>query len=250
MCILTLEAWFSKLRRTQRLIKSKKLNHLFIYIALLALAAILIHFLFYTKEGLKISHSNIQGLSDYLKSFGSFAIVLGVLAILVQTFIPFCPFMLIAGANVLIFGLFYGFIINYIASCLGAFLAFIFARFFGHNWVERKLMRYPMIVQFNKRMETEGFFYVLLGRLIPIFPSSIVNLGAGISKIRIRHFLFATLLGKFPIVFMESLIAHDLQHLHRYRGRLLLLLTLFILLIIVGNWIRQKSLRRSKNERS
>jgi uncharacterized membrane protein YdjX (TVP38/TMEM64 family) len=122
----------------------------------------------------------------------------------------------------------------------------MFARYYGHNWVERKLARYPMMVQFSQKMKQEGFFYVLFGRLIPIFPSSIINFGAGVSKISLKHFIFATMLGKFPIIFLESLIVHDLQHLHRYRGRLLFLISIFILLIIVGNWVRQKSLRRTK----
>src|SRR5207244_3681945 len=78
----------------------------------------LIYFLFYTKTGLKLTHTNIKDLSVYLKSFGGYAIFIGIAAILVQTFIPFIPFMLIAGGNVLVFGLVYGFMINYIMSCL------------------------------------------------------------------------------------------------------------------------------------
>jgi uncharacterized membrane protein YdjX (TVP38/TMEM64 family) len=225
---------------------SRKIGYSLLYIAIIAVAAYLLHLLFYTRTGLKITHTNINDLSVYLKSLGPIALVIGILAILVQTFIPFSPFMLIAGANVLAFGFYYGFLINYLASCAGAILAFMFARYYGHDWVERKLTRYPLIAQFNQRMKQEGFFYVLIGRLIPIFPSSIINLGAGVSKISVRHFIFASCLGKFPIIFLESLIAHDLQHLHRYRGRLLLLLTIFILLIIIGNWMRQKSIRRTR----
>jgi uncharacterized membrane protein YdjX (TVP38/TMEM64 family) len=225
---------------------SRKIGYSLLYIAIIAVAAYLLHLLLYTRTGLKITHTNINDLSDYLKSLGPIALIIGVLAILVQTFIPFSPFMLLAGANVLAFGFYYGFLINYLASCAGALLVFMFARYYGHDWVERKLMRYPMAVQFNQRMKQEGFFYVLIGRFIPIFPSSIINLGAGVSKISLQHFLFATLLGKLPIIFLESLITHDLQHLHRYRGRLLLLLTIFILLIIIGNWMRQKSIRRNR----
>jgi uncharacterized membrane protein YdjX (TVP38/TMEM64 family) len=225
---------------------SRKIGYSLSCVAIIAIAAYLLHQLFYTKTGLKITHTNINDLSAYLKSLGPLALIFGILAILIQTFIPFSPFMLLAGANVLAFGFYYGFTINYLASCAGAFLAFMFARYYGHDWVERKLERYPMVVQFNQKMKQEGFFYVLVGRFIPIFPSSIINFGGGVSKISVKHFIFATLLGKFPIIFLESLIAHDLQHLHRYRGRLLLLLTIFILLIIVGNWMRQKSLRRTK----
>jgi uncharacterized membrane protein YdjX (TVP38/TMEM64 family) len=188
-------------------------------------------------------------LAAYLRSFGAYAVIFGIFAIILQTFFPISPFFLIAGANVLVFGFTRGFIINYLAASFGAILAFLVARYLARAWVERKMARFPMMQEFNRRMETEGFFYILLGRLISVFPSSIINYGGGISKISMRDFVWATLLGKFPIILMESIIAHDLQNWHHYRGRVLLLLSLFILLIIIGNWMRKRSARRQKSER-
>jgi uncharacterized membrane protein YdjX (TVP38/TMEM64 family) len=218
--------------------------------SMVAIVVTFIYFLFFTHSGYKLTHTNIDGLVVYIRSYGSYALMFGIFAILLQTFIPFSPFILIAAANVLVFGFTRGLIINYTAACLGAFLAFLFARYLGHAWVERKMARFPKIYEFNKRMETEGFFYVLLGRLISFFPSSIINYGGGISKIKMRDFVMATLIGKFPIIFMECIIAHDLQHWQQYRGRVLLLLSFFILLIIIGNWMRKRSSRRQNSERS
>jgi uncharacterized membrane protein YdjX (TVP38/TMEM64 family) len=214
--------------------------------SLIGLIIVLVYFLFFTNSGAKLTHTNLDDLVAQLRSYGPYALVIGILAILLQTFIPFSPFILIAGANVLVFGFITGFIINYVAASFGAVLAFLFARHLGRAWVERKMTRFPMMQQFNKRLEQEGFIYVLLGRLMFIFPSSVVNYGGGISKISNRDFITATWIGKFPVIFMECLIVHDLQHLHQYRGRLLLLLTILILLIIIGNWMRQKSSRRQK----
>jgi uncharacterized membrane protein YdjX (TVP38/TMEM64 family) len=218
-------------------------------LSLLCIIALIVYFLFFTHAGSRLTHTNIDDLAALLKSYGPYALLIGILAVLLQTFIPFSPFILIAAANVLVFGFVNGLIINYAAACLGAIIAFLFARYLGKTWVESKMARFPVMQQVNKRLETEGFLYVLLGRLMFIFPSSVINYGGGISKISNRAFISATLIGKFPIIFMECLIAHDLQHLHQYRGRVLLLLTIFILLIIVGNWIRQKSSRRQNHER-
>jgi uncharacterized membrane protein YdjX (TVP38/TMEM64 family) len=208
-----------------------------------------IYFLFFTNTGSRLTHTHLDELVAYLRSFGAYALLFGIFAIILQTFIPFSPFILIAGANVLVFGFTRGFIINYLAASFGAILAFLFARYLASAWVERKMVRFPLMQEFNKRMETEGFFYILLGRLIPVFPSSILNYGGGISKISLRNFVWATLLGKFPIILMESIIAHDLRNWHQYRGRVWLLLSLFILLIIIGNWWRKRSARRIKSER-
>jgi uncharacterized membrane protein YdjX (TVP38/TMEM64 family) len=229
--------------------KSANLGYYLLYVILILLVAAVIFFLFFTENGSKLTHTNIDELAAYLKSYGTYALVFGILAIILQTFIPFSPFILIAGANVLVFGFIHGLILNYTSACIGAILAFLFARYLGRDWVERKMARFPAMRQFNTRMETEGFFYVLLGRLISFFPSSIVNYGAGISKVKLRDFMLATFLGKFPIIFMECVIAHDIQNWRHYRGRLVLLLSFFILLIIIGNWIRKKSTRRQKSER-
>jgi uncharacterized membrane protein YdjX (TVP38/TMEM64 family) len=229
---------------------SANLSWAILKVCMVTIVVAFIYFLFYSHSGHKLTHTNIDELAVYLRSYGSYALMFGILAILLQTFIPFSPFFLIAAANVLVFGFTRGFIINYFAACLGAFLAFLFARYLGHAWVEGKMARFPKMREFNKRMETEGFYYVLLGRLISFFPSSIINYGAGISKIKLRDFVLATLIGKFPIIFMECIIAHDLQHWKHYRGRALILLSLFILLMIIGNWMRKRSSRRQKSERS
>jgi uncharacterized membrane protein YdjX (TVP38/TMEM64 family) len=219
-------------------------------VCMVAIVVAFIYFLFFSHSGYKLTHTNINELAVYLRSYGSYAIMFGIFAILLQTFIPFSPFFLIAAANVLVLGFTRGLIINYISACLGAFLAFLFARYLGHAWVERKMARFPKLREFNKKMETEGFFYVLLGRLISFFPSSIINYGGGISKIKLRDFVLATLIGKFPIIFLECIIAHDLQHWKLYRGRVLLLLSFFIFIIMIGYWMKNRNSRRQSSERS
>ncbi|MGO4276119.1 TVP38/TMEM64 family protein, partial [Paenibacillus sp. TAF58] len=111
---------------------------------------------------------------------------------------------------------------------------------------EKKLERFPLVTQFSKRMEKRGFLYVLLGRLIPILPSSAINFGAGLTRMRFTPFLWGTLLGKLPIVFLESMIAHDLFHFQKYKGRLLLLLGIFVVLILVGNGVKKAIAAKTK----
>ncbi|MNI22536.1 hypothetical protein D3C73_760930 [compost metagenome] len=65
---------------------------------------------------------------------------------------------------------------------------------------------------------------------------------------KFRHFLFATLIGKLPVVFLESLIAHDLFHFQRYKGRLLVLLIVFVIFILVGNVVKNKLMAKKTND--
>lgn len=193
-----------------------------------------------TDAGKRLTHMNVQELSDYLRSFGAFSVILGMAIVYVQVMVPFVPFVLVAGANVLVFGLGWGIVINYVMSVLGALTVFFFARSAGRAKAEKSLTRYETVRAFNKRMEENGFFYVLLGRLIPVIPSTAVSLGAGVVKIKARDYMLATVIGKLPIVLLESFIGHDLLHFHQYKGRLAVLCIIFIILLAIGAAFKSK----------
>ncbi|KQX64600.1 hypothetical protein ASD40_02080 [Paenibacillus sp. Root444D2] len=221
-------------------------KHILLVFFICILLVALIAFLFYNPTGIKLTHSNMRQLSEHLRDLGWPGKIIGMALIFFQTFFPFIPFVVVAGTNVAIFGIKIGFLVNYIMSCLGAVASFYFARYYGHAWVEKKLERFPLVTQFSKRMEKRGFLYVLLGRLIPILPSSAINFGAGLTRMRFTYFLWGTLMGKLPIVFLESMIAHDLFHFQKYKGRLLLLLGIFVVLILLGNGVKKAIAAKTK----
>lgn len=204
------------------------------------LIVLVIAILLYTNAGKRIAHLNVEELSDYLRSFKAYSVLLGMAAVYIQVMVPFVPFVLVAGANMLVFGPFWGVLINYGMAVLGSYSAFMFARYFGHDRVERLLSKYPTVKQFNKRMEEQGLFYVLLGRLIPVIPSTAVSLGAGITRVRARDYVIGTVIGKFPMVLLESFIGHDLIHFHQYKGRLLILCAVFVVLLVIGSFFKNK----------
>jgi uncharacterized membrane protein YdjX (TVP38/TMEM64 family) len=164
----------------------------------------------------------------------------GALLAYVQTVIPFVPFVVVAGANVLLFGLWLGFLVNYVMAVLGAITAFWFARNYGRRWVEKKLEKYPQLGKFNEKLERNGFLYIAISRVIPVLPSFAINLGAAITRVRGKDFFLGTVVGKLPMIFLESLIGHDLLYFHHNKGRLLLLSLVFIALLLIGNRFKRK----------
>ncbi|MCR8641756.1 TVP38/TMEM64 family protein [Paenibacillus sp. N1-5-1-14] len=179
-------------------------------------------------------------LSRYLVSLGVSGMIIGAVLIYLQTFFPFIPFIVLAGVNVAIFGLKWGFVINYSMSCLGAVSAFVVARHFGHAWVDRKIAKYPMIQNFNRLLEKDGLFYTLMGRLVPIIPSSAVSFGAGVTAMRMSSFVIGTVIGKIPIIILESMIAHDVLNFKQNKFRLLVLMIIFSLIVAIGYVVKKK----------
>ncbi|WP_442603867.1 TVP38/TMEM64 family protein [Paenibacillus sp. KN14-4R] len=183
---------------------------------------------------------HLSQLSKYLVSLGVTGMMIGITLVYLQTFFPFVPFVVIAGVNVVIFGMEWGFVVNYSMACLGSISAFMIARHFGYGWVERKLSKYPMMQSFNQLLEKDGLFYTLIGRLIPIIPSSAISYGAGVTAMKMSSFVIGTIIGKFPIVFMESLIAHDVLHFKQNKFRLLALMLIFGCIIVGGYYVKKK----------
>lgn len=185
---------------------------------------------------------------EILQSWGIWGHLAGALLAFLQTIFPFAPFVVIAGANVLFFGLWPGFLVNYTMSVLGALTLFWFARNYAGGWVEKKLERYAYIEKFNRKLEQHGFLYILISRVVPILPSFVINLAAAVMKVKTRDFVLGTIIGKLPMVFLESLLSHDLLYFHQNKSRLILLVLIFVGLLLIGNKYKKKWFDNGKNK--
>ncbi|WP_166238170.1 TVP38/TMEM64 family protein [Paenibacillus turpanensis] len=215
-------------------------------LGLLAAGIGVVYFLFFTKTGSILLNSNVEQLSQYLLSFGWMAYVLAVAVVFTVTFFPVMPFFIIGGICTVSFGFVKGFIIAYTATVIAACISFYVTRYFAHEWVERRISRYPSIALFNQSLDQRGFFVILFLRVIPVIPSSVINFGAGISKIRFASFASASALGKLPIIFMECMLGYDLMHFQENKQRLLLLSAIFVVLGLVGVAVKKRM--KAKNE--
>ncbi|MEO7059177.1 MAG: TVP38/TMEM64 family protein [Lapillicoccus sp.] len=107
--------------------------------------------------------------------------------------LPKSVFTLAAGA---LFGLAEGLVVVVAGACLGAVLAFWLARGLGRDGLHR-------LTGFRgDRLDAEltrhGFLTLLVARLVPVVPFTAVNYLAGVTVLRLRVFLAATVLGILP----------------------------------------------------
>ena len=96
--------------------------------------------------------------------------------------------------------------ISVAAATLGDAIAF---------WLAQKGFRasaesvHPHILaRINAGLAAHGFFYVLILKLLPIFPSPLVNLGLALTQVRFRIFLLASALAKLPLFSAVILATH------------------------------------------
>jgi uncharacterized membrane protein YdjX (TVP38/TMEM64 family) len=131
----------------------------------------------------------VQGLGPW----GPAAFVAGY-ALATVALVPGSVLTLAAGA---IFGLGKGTALALVAATLGASAAFLVARYLARGVVERRLAGNERFAAIDRAIGTEGRKIVLLLRLSPVFPFSLLNYALGLTRVRLADYLVASI-GMLP----------------------------------------------------
>jgi uncharacterized membrane protein YdjX (TVP38/TMEM64 family) len=141
-------------------------------------------------------HLSPQNIRDWILSFGFMAPLLYILLYTVRPLVLF-PVTLLSLTGGLAFGALWGFVYTIIGATLGALLSFLISRYFGKQLVNKQWTgKWSML---EKRLEEQGFLYILLIRLIPFISFDLISYAAGVSKIRMLPYLLGTFFGIIPI---------------------------------------------------
>lgn len=95
-----------------------------------------------------------------------------------------------------LFGFVPGVIVVSFASTGGATLAFLLSRYLVGNWVQSRFGE--RLAWFNSQVERDGAWFLFTLRLMPPVPFWLVNLLAGLTKIRAATFWWVSQLGMLP----------------------------------------------------
>jgi len=95
-----------------------------------------------------------------------------------------------------------------LAATAGATLAFLSSRFLFRAWVERRFG--PRLQSLNRGVVRDGAYYLFTLRLVPIFPFFLVNLGMGLTGIRVWTYVWVSYLGMLPATFIYANVGDKL----------------------------------------
>jgi uncharacterized membrane protein YdjX (TVP38/TMEM64 family) len=95
-----------------------------------------------------------------------------------------------------------GFVAVLVGSNLGATAAFLLGRTLARAWIERKVAANARFRALDLAIAEEGFKIVLLLRLSPVFPFNVLNYALGLTRVSVRAYVLATLLGMVPGILM------------------------------------------------
>jgi uncharacterized membrane protein YdjX (TVP38/TMEM64 family) len=101
-----------------------------------------------------------------------------------------------------VFGLPLGPLLVSFGSTLGAVLAFFVARYILRDWVEERFGE--RLHPIHEGLCENDINYILVLRLVPLFPFFLVNIAMGVSPISWKVFMLGTLLGKLPATWIYA----------------------------------------------
>ena len=134
-----------------------------------------------------------------IDSMGPWGPLASIGAMVVVSFLPL-PAETIAVANGAAFGRWTGFVLTWIGAMIAACLAFYLARWLGRPIVNR-LLRQNTLERFERQVEQRGAPFLLLVRMIPFIPYTIVNYGSGLSPVNFRTYFWTSAIGMAPPIF-------------------------------------------------
>ncbi|WP_201278311.1 TVP38/TMEM64 family protein [Scytonema millei] len=151
----------------------------------------------------ELLRQTLQGIEN-LGTIGAIAFIL-VYVIATVAFIP--GTILTLGAGV-VYGAIFGSIYVFIGATLGATAAFLVGRYLARGWVAKKIAGNQKFQAIDEAVGKEGFKIVLLTRLSPIFPFSLLNYAFSITQVSLKDYFLGSvgmLPGTIMYVYLGSL---------------------------------------------
>ncbi|HEX3032403.1 MAG TPA: TVP38/TMEM64 family protein [Bacillota bacterium] len=212
--------------------KSKRL-HLVIVLAVVVLSLLLVQGSLTHMETLK---AKVPGLIKQIQSYPVASPLLVFLLAVIQSIVPVLPFFLLAGASGALFGIITGLLLVWSGAVVGALVVFLGVRYFGRDRARAWLEGLAGLGRRPEWSPEKGFIALLLARLIPIVPSSAVNVVCGLSRMKAHTFLAATAMGKLPWALLYTSLGYNLQKGNSRASIIALLILLLMLFSALIRW--------------
>ncbi|KEK24868.1 TVP38/TMEM64 family protein [Bacillus gaemokensis] len=181
-----------------------------------------------------------ENMDRLVESYRAFGPLLGIGLPMIEALIPALPLILFVMANAVAFGLWLGFLYSWLGSVLGAFIVFLVIRRFGRSRFFSFVNKHPKVRSAMGWIERRGFAPIFVLFCFPFTPSALINVVAGLSRISIRQFGLALVLGKLVMIFILSYIGHDLTSFIHKPVKTVIVIGVIFLLWYIGKKIEVK----------
>jgi len=150
----------------------------------------------------------VQNSISILSVLGPIA---GIILILVESILPILPLSVFITLNIVTFGNTLGVLMSWVATIIGCSLSFFLFRHFSdklYKILGKK--KQESIQKWLKNLSKIPFTSLTIIMAIPFTPAFLVNIAAGLSKIKYKKFFVSLLIGKMIMIYFWGYIGTSL----------------------------------------
>jgi uncharacterized membrane protein YdjX (TVP38/TMEM64 family) len=172
-------------------------------------ALIIVVFILANQFNLVDKLKDIKGLQSWFQGLGVIGYIAYILIyILVAVFMfPASAITIAAGIT---FGSMLGGTLALIGSTIGACVAFIIAKYVARNVIVSRFSENIIFKKIEKGVAENGTSFLILTRLVPVFPYNIQNYAYGVTSIKLGTFGLVSLVTMAPGAFIYAFMAGEI----------------------------------------
>ncbi len=130
--------------------------------------------------------------------------------IFIESIVPVLPLFVFITIVFLTYGYVWGFLISYILTCLGCFLAFYLCRGLLKNVFKRRVRKIEKFDKLMQKIDNLDCSCLVLLTALPFTPAFLINVAAGLSEMSFKKYAVAIIIGKISLIFFWGFIGTSL----------------------------------------
>lgn len=150
-----------------------------------------------------------DAMQQYFRSLGMVGYGIYIIFyILVAVFmLPASVMTIVAG---IVFGPVAGAIIALCGATIGSCVTFLIARYVARDMIVNKFEKNPVFNKIEEGAKLNGTSFLILTRLVPVFPYNIQNYAYGLTSIKFRTYAIVTFICMAPGAFIYAFMAGEI----------------------------------------
>ena len=153
--------------------------------------------------------TDVEGMQNYFKDLGFVGYLIYILLYIVVAvcMLPASAIAIVAGVT---FGPILGGILSVIGGTLGAAVAFIVAKYIARDAIKNKFANNVIFQKIEKGCAENGVNFLILTRLVPVFPYNVQNYAYGVTNMNVVTFTLVSLITMAPGGFIYAYMAGEI----------------------------------------
>ena len=154
--------------------------------------------------------TNFDKLKEMIENDGMLGYVIYILLYIVVAVFSLPASVITIGAGI-IFGPIAGGLLALVGATIGATVAFVVSRYIARDFIVNKFGQNKIFQKIEQGVEKNGKDFLILTRLVPVFPYNIQNYAYGVTNINIVTFALISLITMAPGAFIYAYMAGEIM---------------------------------------